>query len=105
MALKNIASVAAVAAGLVAGQVGALSSPAAADGWRDHGGYKRHHGGPRYEPYHHRGHVPYHAPRRDRTGDKVGAAILGIGALIVGAAIADAARRERRERHDDRYED
>jgi hypothetical protein len=33
--------------------------------------------------------------RRDRTGDAIGAAILSIGALIVGATIADAARRQR----------
>jgi hypothetical protein len=77
-----------------------LTTGAAADGWRRH-----HQDGWRQDRPAHRDRSygwgrPYEPPvrhqRRDRTGDAVGAAVLGIGALIIGAAIADAARRERR---------
>lgn len=72
-------------------------------------GYYRHHPeygyAPRYGyhtpvPRYDYAPPPVHHHRRDRTGEAVAGAILGIGAVIVGAAIVDAARHERRRRHD-----
>ena len=95
---KTVTSVA-VAASLIAGQAVTLASDASAAEWR-HRGHTRHVApAPRhYAPY--RGdRYGYHGPRRDHTGDAVAGAILGIGALIVGSAIADAHRKKRY--HDD----
>lgn len=94
------------------------TSIASADGWRrqhgGYGGYGRSYGHPRPAYGYGYGYAaPQQHHRRDRTGRAVGAAVLGIGALIVGAAIADAARRDRQRsyeqhytpRYDPRYED
>jgi hypothetical protein len=93
--IKKIVTTVAVAAGLLASNVAMFTSSAQAgdNGWR-RGGHHR-----TYAAYNHGYGRGYHyAPpvRRDRTGDAVGAAVLGIGALIIGAAIADAARNKRR---------
>jgi hypothetical protein len=97
MSMKKIATLS-----LLVGNAAVLAGSAAADGWRSNRGHERN--APRHvEPF--RGYPPVHHDRRDRTGDAVGTAVLGIGALIVGAAIADAAGRERRERAYERDED
>ncbi len=101
--LRKVATSAVVAVSLIAGQL-ATSVSASADGLRHRGpgwGYRgpapRHVAPPppRHYGYGHSGH------RRDRSGDAVGAAILGIGALIVGSAIAEAARKNRHRDYDD----
>lgn len=94
--LKKIATTVAVTAGLLASNAALFASSAQAGdyGWRRHGGHHRP-----YAAYNH-GRHQYAPARRDRTGDAVGAAVLGIGALIIGAAIADAARNKRRAYHD-----
>lgn len=87
----------AVAGSMIAGQAVALSSDAAAREFRGRGdGHRYHAPAPRrYEPrYYGHGH------RRDRKGDAVAATILGLGAVIIGAAIADA-HKNRRDRYDD----
>ena len=90
MTMHKLLTSATVVLSLAAGQF-ATTSAASAGEYR---GY-RSHSAPRFVAP--RPHYDYgHRPRRDRTGDAVGAAILGIGALIVGAAIADAARNKRR---------
>jgi hypothetical protein len=90
---SKLATSALVAVGLVAGQL-ATSASASAE-WRQRGyGYDRGYGyrAPPPKPY----YGYRQERRRDRTGDAVGAVVLGLGALIVGAAIADAARNKRR---------
>jgi hypothetical protein len=102
MTLKKLATTAAVTLGLLASHAAMFTSAAEA---RDHHGWRKGYDRP-YAAYGHGRHQPqpYHyGQRRDRSGDAVGAAILGIGALIVGAAIADAARKKRHsyESYDD----
>jgi hypothetical protein len=103
------------------------ASLASAEPWRrgGFGGYHRPYGPPP-GAYGYGRPGPRFDHRRDHTGRAVGAAVVGIGALIVGAAIADAARRERQrayvrdtaphyeappydgrydERYDSRYDD
>ena len=91
-----------VGASLLVGQIG-LASPASA-GDR-HRSYRPYDHAPRFvdrAPRHY-GYGYQHERHRDRTGDAVAGVVLGIGALIVGAAIADAARNKHRApRH---YED
>lgn len=83
---------------LVAGQVAIATTASASDyGYRHHRPLPRHvEQAPRHYGYH-------REQRRDRAGDAVAGIVLGIGALIVGAAIADAARHKNRTR--DAYED
>lgn len=93
-----------IALTVVAGAVALTSqvTAASADGWR-HGGHRSYGYAPTYG-YHAPVPRDYHYPprRRDRSGDAVAGAILGVGAVIVGAAIADAIRRDRqRERERD----
>lgn len=106
MSRTRMATTAAAVAGLLAGQLAIFTAPATAGDW-GHPRYGSAHPVPRQvAPPRHYGYG-HQAPRhRDRSGDAVAGAILGIGALIVGAAIADAARHERRpepryERDDD----
>lgn len=82
--------------------IGSLSTASAGD-WRyrnpDYGyapRYGYHAPVPRYDY----APPPVHHHRRDRTGEAVAGAILGLGAVIVGAAIVDAARHERQRRYD-----
>ncbi|NOU07081.1 MAG: hypothetical protein HOO99_12965 [Hyphomicrobiaceae bacterium] len=102
---KTVTSVAVVAS-LIAGQAVVVASPAAAseaplyEAPQSSRGYKRYVAPRHYEPQRAYGHRPHGPVRRDRSGDAVGAAILGIGAVIIGAAIADAHRKQRRG-HDD----
>lgn len=99
--LKSIVTTVAVTAGLVASNLTLFTASAKADGYRPYGYSQHRQVAPRQvAPFRHSAPAPRHHGR-DRTGDAVGAAVIGIGALIVGAAIADAARRERNER---RYE-
>lgn len=101
---KTITAIA-VAGTLIAGQAVGLASQASAGDWRHRDGVR--HSAPasrHYEPrriYGHGSHrLEHRGPvHRDRSGDAVAGAILGIGALIVGAAIADAHRKQRQ--HDD----
>jgi hypothetical protein len=95
---KKIATTVAVAAGLLASHAAMFASSAQAGdhGWR-RGGHHRP-----YAAYNHGYGRHHYAPaRRDRSGDAVGAAVLGIGALIIGAAIADASRNKRRHYYHD----
>jgi hypothetical protein len=90
---KSVTSLALVA-GVLATQAATFATSAEAYDRGGRRGYGHHRPYASYG-YNHRPH--YAAPvRRDRTGDAIGAAILGIGALIVGATIADAARKNRR---------
>ena len=91
-----------VATGMLATDASMLAAKADPYGKRPYG-YDRHvppppphidHRRVPAPPYHHRKH-------RDHTGDAVAATVLGVGALIVGAAIADAARRNQQQQ---RYE-
>jgi hypothetical protein len=92
-----------VSAGMLASETALFGTSANADPYRHRGsGYSRNE--PRY--FDHRRYTePRHYGRRDhhrdRRGDAVAATVLGLGALIVGAAVADAARRNR---HAPRYE-
>jgi hypothetical protein len=99
---KTIAAALAVATGMLASEASLFATSAKADSNRHRGyGYDRpvaprHVDNRRYpEPRHDR-----REHNRDRTGDAVAATVLGIGALIIGAAIADGARRNRNQRHD-----
>lgn len=87
-----------VGVSLIAGPVAVATTSAAADH-----GYRSHRPVPRYvaPPPRHYGYR--YEGRRDHTGDAVAGMVLGIGALIVGAAIADAARHKNRTR--EHYED
>ena len=98
VSLRKVATAAVMAASLVAGEI-AVSTSASAGEWRHRGTYGRD-AGPRHVAPHYGYGNNHHKPRRDRTGDAVGAAIVGIGALIVGAAIADAARNGRHRNYD-----
>lgn len=97
--VSRFAASALVGASLIAGQIAVASAAAAADfGYGSRPARQRHvetapprHFGDRRER------------RRDRAGDAVAGMVLGIGALVVGAAIADAARHNQRTRDD--YED
>jgi hypothetical protein len=85
--------------------VGAASlSTASAGDYRysnPHYGYAPRYGYHAPVPRHDYGPPPVRHHRRDRTGEVVAGAILGLGAVIVGAAIVDAARHGRRHRYDD----
>jgi hypothetical protein len=91
--IAKIATSAVVATALLVGQL-ATSATAHAGSYRSRG-FDRHYGyhAPAPRPYYGYRHQ---APRRDRSGDAVAGVVLGLGALIVGAAIADAARNKRR---------
>jgi hypothetical protein len=95
---KSITSLALVA-GVLATQAATFATSAEAYDRGGRRGYGHH------RPYasHGYGYRPHYAApaRRDRTGDAIGAAILGIGALIVGATIADAARNRRHHNYND----
>ncbi len=103
---KSIAVAVAIATGMLASEVSLFASAAHADPYRYRGHGNDRPVGPRH--FDHRRFPeprpqPYHDRRehhRDRTGDAVAATVLGIGALIVGSAIADAARRNRNQRHE-----
>jgi hypothetical protein len=96
-AFKKIATTVAVTAGLMASHIAIFAPSAQA---YDHGWRRGHHRPYAYQHSYRPHHAPYRQHRRDRTGDAVGAAVLGIGALIIGAAIADSARKSR-HRYDD----
>lgn len=84
-----------VGASLLVGQIGVASSASAGDRHRT---YRAFDHAPRFvdrAPRHY-GYGFHQERRRDRTGDAVAGVVLGIGALIVGAAIADAARNKHR---------
>ncbi|HRK19849.1 MAG TPA: hypothetical protein PK970_12890 [Hyphomicrobiaceae bacterium] len=103
-----------VAGSMLAGQAVVFSSDASAREWRHRGEshrfhkpYSRHyvprHVTPRhYEPRYSYGH---RYQRRDRTGDAVAATILGLGAVIIGSAIANAHKNRRDHRSYDEYDD
>lgn len=100
MITKRIAALA-VTVGVLAAQatVFVTSAQAYDNGWRRGGGHHRPYAG--YGAGYGRHHyAPPVRHKRDRSGDAVGAAILGIGALIIGAAIADGARKQRYYDHD-----
>lgn len=96
---KSAMAVAAVSTVAIA----SLSTAASAGDWRyrhpDYG-YAPRYGYHAPVPRHDYGPPPAHHHRRDRTGEAVAGAILGLGAVIVGAAIVDAARHERRRRYE-----
>lgn len=105
MQIRKILTVAAVSAGLIAGNLTALTTSASAEGWRNHDGYSERHRGPRHwdrsdfhDDYGHRRHH-----RRHRGG----AVALGVGALLLGAIIASEANRGHRNgyRTYDHYND
>lgn len=91
----------AVAGSMVAGQAVVLSSDASARDWRNRGeSHRIYKPQPRhYEPRYSYGH------RRDRTGDAVAATILGLGAVIIGSAIANAHKNRPTNRSYDEYDD
>ncbi len=103
---KTIIVAVTIAAGMFASEAALFATAAKADPNRQrsygvHRPSAPRHFDPRptYEPRHDR--REYH---RDRNGDAVAATVLGIGALIIGAAMADAARRSgnhRSKRHND----
>ena len=96
LSLSKITTAAAVAVALVAGQgMAFVSNAQARDGRHDRivrgpVSEQRRYSEPRRD-YGYR----HHKERRDHTGDAVVGAILGIGALIVGASIAEAHRNKR----------
>jgi hypothetical protein len=83
---------AAVVLGLAAGSMAPLATSASAGDWR---GRNSHFDGRRYDApraYH------YDAPRRRSNGSQIAKGLaIGIGAAVVGAIIADSARRARAE--------
>jgi hypothetical protein len=104
---KTIAVAVAIATGMLASEASVFATAAKADSNRHRGhGYDRGYDRPvQHRQFDNRRYPePRREQHRDRTGDAVAATVLGIGALIVGAAVADAARRNRnqqRERDDD----
>ncbi|HEX2840570.1 hypothetical protein [Hyphomicrobium sp.] len=92
MTLKKFTTSAAVIAGLLAANLGPLTTAAnARDGWRrDYDrGYDRHYDGPRH----------YHGPRhrygykRDRHGKDIAKGVaIGLGILAVGTILSSAHR-------------
>ncbi len=99
MSIGRIRTSVIAALGLLVASVAAFASAAEAGDWDGRGRGHYRHAPPPVVRYDHRPYAPQH-DRRDHRSDRVGAAVLGIGALIVGAAIADAARRERRLERD-----
>jgi hypothetical protein len=99
---KSLTVVVAVAMGMLASEAALFATAAQADPNRNRGhGYDRpvapRHFDRRSQP------EPRHDRReqhRDRSGDAVAATVLGLGALIVGAAVSDAARRNRNQRYE-----
>ena len=97
---KSIAAAIVVTAGMIGAEAALFASSAHADPYRHRRHVydrplPRHVEAPRHFPReHHREH------RRDRTGDAVAATVLGLGALIIGTAIADAARRKNEGRYE-----
>jgi hypothetical protein len=89
--LKKIVSAVAVAATVV----GAIGTSAQAYEYRTRGpgygyGYAPRYHAPAPRPY----YGYHHAPRRDRTGEKIAAGVaIGVGALILGSIIANQNRR------------
>jgi hypothetical protein len=101
MSLKKIFTGTVLAVGVLASNLTSFAASAQASDWGHRG---RGHYRPVAPHYRHGGYAPQHGyqhERRDRSGKAVGAAILGIGALIIGAAIADSARRDRKRVRDD----
>lgn len=102
---KTMAVAVAVAMGMLASEGSLFATAAKADPSR-HRGY----GFMRADAPRNFDHRRYPEPRpqsfrsrdqhRDRAGDVVAATVLGIGALIVGSAIADAAGRNRDQRYE-----
>ena len=106
MSFKRVTTSVAVVLALLSAPI-ASSGSAFAGGGHYRGGYSEDYG---YAPRHYApqyGYAPRHyAPQygyryherhhRDRTGDAIGAAVLGIGALIIGSAIANGSRRHHR---------
>ena len=95
MSFKRVTTSVAVVLALLSAPI-ASSGSAFAGGGHYRGGYSEDYGyAPRhYAPqYGYRYHERHH---RDRTGDAIGAAVLGIGALIIGSAIANGSRRHHR---------
>lgn len=95
-----------LAASLIAGQALTLATQPSAADWRRHDGMRHsapasRHVEPRREYSHGSRRIEHRGPvHRDRSGDAVAGAILGIGALIVGAAIADANCKQRQDDDD-----
>lgn len=85
-----------VGVSLLVGQIGVASTASAGD--HRNRGYRAYDHAPPYvdRAPRHFGHGFHHERRRDRTGEAVAGVVLGIGALIVGAAIADSARKAHR---------
>ena len=124
--LFRSATVAVVAMSFVAGQL-VVTSDVATAGDHRYRGYGFHDDGPRYHvrahrkyrsssrsyyyddtpryaySYDYRPHYGYRYERRDRTGDLVAAAILGIGAVIISQAIVGAPRYSKRRQSHRRY--
>lgn len=91
MLIRRLVPSALVAVSLIAGQL-ATAATASANDYRR---FAQPNHGPRHvEPR--RSYDYGQHKRRDRTGEAVAGVVLGIGALIVGAAIADAARNKHR---------
>ena len=96
MPVSKVVTALVVSGSLLAGQTVAASNASARE-FRNGGYTQRHYApAPRHYAPQHRG---YRSHGRDRTGDAVAATILGLGALIVGSAIANAHKSKRY--HDD----
>jgi hypothetical protein len=91
--LHKFAVTVATVTALAATQLLSAATASARDGHYGYRGDRPGYGRPDFRRHEPRPYPREH--RRDRTGDAVVGTIIGIGALIVGAAIADAARKQR----------
>lgn len=93
---------AAVVLGLAAGAMAPLASSASANDWRGRG--YGNHGGPGYR-YAPPPRAYYQEPRRRSAGSQIAKGVaIGIGAAVVGAILADQARRTRDQYYDTPYD-